>query len=106
MNDTLLALVKRKLNITWEDEDTTARLTEIIESAIPSLIHKLGITDTSFNFSKAGLERNLFLNYCLYDWNHCLNDFDVNYSNDIAQIRAIHEVKYYQENEETENAEE
>lgn len=95
MNETLLALVKRKLNVTWEDDDTTTRITEIIESAIPDLIHKLGITDDAFDFSVAGMERNLFLAYCLYEWNHALSDFDNNYSNLIAQCRAKHEVNEY-----------
>lgn len=103
--ENLISQVKRKLNITWDDVDTEARITEIIESAIPSLIHKLGITDADFDFSKPGLENTLFKNYCLYDWNHCLNEFDDNYANDIGQIRAIHEVKSYKQSEAVANEE-
>ena len=101
-NSTLLGQVERKLNITWSDEETTKRLTEIIENAIPDLIHRLGITDKDFDFSKAGVENNLFENYCLYEWNHVLPDFAVNYANDIAQVRAKWEVKYFSENSEGE----
>ena len=32
-NSTLLSQVERKLNITWNDEETTKRLTEIIEKS-------------------------------------------------------------------------
>jgi hypothetical protein len=92
-NETLLAQVKRKLNITWEDDDTTARVEEIMESAIPDLKHKLGIVEDDFDFSQPGTERNLFLSYCLYEWNHSLPEFDDNYSNIIAQCRAKHEVR-------------
>ena len=92
-NETLLAQVKRKLNITWEDDDTTARVEEIMESAIPDLKHKLGIVEDDFDFSQPGTERNLFLSYCLYEWNHSLPEFDNNYSNIIAQCRAKHEVQ-------------
>lgn len=99
-NETLLAQVKRKLNVTWEDDDTTARIEEIIASAIPDLKHKLGITDEDFDFSVAGTEHNLFLAYCLYDWNHALSDFDDNYANNIAQCRAKHEVESYLANSE------
>jgi len=106
VNPTLLGQVRRKLNITWEDEETTARIEEIIESAVPTLIHKLGIADSGFDFSIAGMENSLFRSYCLYEWNHCANEFDDNYANDIAQVRAKHEVDHYlAESEESENAE-
>lgn len=94
-NPTLFSQVKRKLNITWDDEETTARIEEIIDSAIPDLIHKLGITDSDFDFSIAGAENTLMLAYCLYEWNHALSDFDLNYERMIAQVRAQHEVAYY-----------
>ena len=106
INEVLLEQVKRKLNITWEDDDTTARIEEIIESAIPIMIHKLGIVDSSFDFSIAGMENSLFKNYCLYEWNHSVNEFDDNYSNEIAQVQRKHTVKQYQETGETDNAEE
>ena len=102
MADTLVAQVKRKLNITWDDDDTNARVNDIINSAIPDLCHMLGIPDNSFDFSIPGPENELFLSYCLYEWNHCLNEFDVNYSRTIARVRAIYEVKHYQNTEGTE----
>lgn len=95
MTDALFTQVKRKLNITWEDEDTNARIKEIIASAIPSLKHKLGITETDFDFSISGAENTLFLAYCLYDWEHVVNEFDTNYSQLIAEVRARREVEYY-----------
>lgn len=95
MNANLLAQVKRKLNITWDDADTDERLEEIISSAIPTLRHKLGITDNDFDFAVAGAERTLFLAYCLYEWNHSTNEFDTNYAGEIAQIRAKYDVAYY-----------
>lgn len=95
MNANLWAQVRRKLNITWSDEDTDARLEDIIKSAIPTMIHKLGIADTTFDFSVEGAENTLFLAYCLYEWNHSTFEFDVNYANEIAQIRAKYEVAHY-----------
>lgn len=102
--DLLLEQVKRKLNVTWDDDDTNSRIVEIIKNAIPSLKHKLGIFNKDFDFSAEGIENTLFINYCLYEWNHCSNEFDDNYANDIAQTRAIWAVKY--EEEVTDNAEE
>lgn len=95
MTDALIKQVKRKLNITWEDEDTDTRINEIIASAIPSLKHKLGITATDFDFSISGAENTLFLAYCLYDWEHVVNEFDANYSQLIAEVRARNEVEYF-----------
>ena len=96
MTEKLIAQVKRKLNITWSDEDTDARVQEIIQSAIPTMKHKLGIADdTDFDFSVPGVENTLFLSYCLYDWNHCVNEFDDNYCNDVAQTRARYDVAHY-----------
>ncbi len=96
MNETLFKQVRRKLNITWEDETTNARVTDIINAAIPILSHKLGITDPNMDFSISGAENMLFLAYCLYEWNHSVAEFDMNYSNEIAQIRAKYAVAAYE----------
>lgn len=99
MTERLVAQVKRKLNITWNDDDTTNRVQDIIQSAIPALKHKLGIADPDFDFSNPGMENDLFKAYCLYEFNHCLNEFDANYANDIMQVRAKYEVEDYLANE-------
>ena len=101
----LIDQVKRKLDITWVDEDTNGRVADIMDSVAPVLRHKLGITDPEFDFSKAGLENMLFLALCLYEWNHSANEFDVNYANEIAQCQAIHEVAYYKAQEGDSDAE-
>lgn len=97
MTDILLNQVKRKLNITWDDEDTSLRLKDIIKSAEVVLSYKLGITDVDFDYSVKGPENILFLAYCLYEWNHIPNEFDANYSNLIIQTRIKHEVAQYRE---------
>lgn len=105
MLETLLEQVKRKCNITWEDKETTSRLNDIINSAIPDLSHKLGITDKIFDFSVAGTENTLFLAYCFYDWNNVLNEFEENYSKMIAQVRQKYAVELYLASEEITNEE-
>ena len=99
MTERLKAQVKRKLNITWEDDDTNNRVEDIILAAIPALIHRLGIADPDFDFSEAGMENVLFLAYCLYEFNHALHEYEDNYASLLAQARAKHEVAYYRENE-------
>lgn len=87
--------VKGKLNITWEDEKTEERIDKIIKSAVPDMIHILGITDNEFDFSQDGAENTLFLAYCFYEWNHILNEFHDSYSKDIARVRDKHAVEQY-----------
>ena len=86
MAQELMALVKRKLDITWTDEDTDARVKDIISSAAVTMRHKLGLP-RDYDFAEAGQEQSLFLSYCLYEWNHAAAEFDGNYLNDILQVR-------------------
>ena len=95
MSELLTKQVKRKLNITWEDEDTNARVDDIISDVSPYLTHKLGVS-AEFDFSAPGEERNLFLACCLYEWNHIPRDeWEENYKHTIANVRARHEVENY-----------
>lgn len=89
---TLTEKVKRKLNITWSDADTDARVAEIMDDARAAMMYKLGISDTSFDFSTAGQERVLYLAYCFYLWNHAENEFDAAYIGEIMQCRRKYEV--------------
>lgn len=86
MPDTLADKVKRKLNITWSDTDTDARVKDIMDSAAVELRHKIGLPQT-FTFEEPGQEQKLFLALCLYEWNHAANEFDANYANDLMQAR-------------------
>ena len=103
MSEILTRQVKRKLNITWEDPTTDARVADIMGDVGPWLIHKLGLTDPEYDFSAPGTERNLFLSCCLYEWNHIPRDeFEENYKHTIADVRARHEVAHYLEEQEAE----
>lgn len=94
MNEKLKRIVKQKCNITWEDEETEQRINEIIEDAIITVSDKIGTTK-EIDFSIPGKERNLFKNYCFYEWNNKVNDFDKNYENEILQLRQKYEVNQY-----------
>lgn len=95
MSETLLAQVRRKLNITWEDTDTDNRVYDIMKQARVKLLDRLGIKDPSFDFSGECTENTLYLAYCLYLYNHCENEFEERYREDIDQTRAKHEVEQY-----------
>ena len=74
--DYLTLEVKRKINVTWDDEETNQAIDSMVEDAIITLNEKLG---ANIDYSKPGMERNLFKNYCLYAWNDWLDDFDKKY---------------------------
>lgn len=93
--ETLIAQVKRKLNITWNDADTEARVTDIMENAAVVIRHKLGISAADFDFSAAGIENVLYCAYCLYEYNQIVNEFDDAYANEIMQCRAKYEVEQW-----------
>lgn len=103
MSEILVKQVKRKLNITWSDDDTDARVLDIMGGATSTLLHRLGIADPDFDFSVAGDENTLFLNYCLYERDHCLSEFFINYAEMIASTRAKRIVKQYTEAGDTAN---
>ena len=100
MNDELIQKVKRKCYVTTDDKDVIARLTDMIEDSIPKVRRMLGIDDKNYNFTEAGEERELFLNYCYYVWNDSTDSFKKNYLDDIMVIRAKYEVKQYASTEE------
>lgn len=92
--DKRLQELKEHLNITWDEEETNRKLERIINDAILTLNWKLG---ANIAYSE-GQEHNLFLNYCMYAYNNCTNEFDSNYFNEIMQLRQKYEVINYEEN--------
>lgn len=89
MEELLLQMLRNELFITWEDEETIMRLQRIILNAIPTMNYKLG---ADIDYSEDGIEQNLFINYCVYVYNGCANEFDTNYFNEIMQVRMRYEV--------------
>lgn len=98
MEDAILTalcnLVKRKCKITWNDEDTEKRIIEIVENADESMRHMLGMKGASADaFLVSGKTKTLFENYCMYDWNNILDQFEANYRKEILTERHKNEVK-------------
>lgn len=91
-----IELVKRHLNITWDDDDTDARIQEIMLDAEYALNHKLG---AEVDYFGPGQARRLYLDYCMYAFNDSLNEFDKAYLTEILQLRHIYEVQQYTDGE-------
>lgn len=103
-NDALIKLAKMKLNITWDDEGTNARVAAILAESIPTVSNMVGLAyDYSakdaldengdvFDYSAPSMEQNVLLNYIAYEWNHCVDTFWQNYWQMIAACRQRHEL--------------
>lgn len=95
MNEELEYLVRRKLNITWNDPTTDARVHDIMDDVTPYLEHKLGV-GAGYDFTAPGTERSLYLSCCLYEWDHIPRDeWEANYARTIANVQARHTVAAY-----------
>ena len=95
----LFTLIKNELAITWSDEETDIKVARIISNAISTLNFKLG---ADIDYSEEGIEQELFIAYCVYAWNGCLNEFDDAYFNNIMQIRMKYEVQQHLEGDDDE----
>ena len=83
----LVDKVRRKLRVTYRDDEVDERIDEIMKQADSDLRFMLAITERSFTFEDGGTEQALFLAYCFYEWNDALDDFEVNYAEKIAKCR-------------------
>lgn len=72
----LMADVKLHLNITWADEGTDRKVTDIIRNCI---IYFKTLLDGSADVSQPGLLRELFKDRCRYAYNEALDAFEDNY---------------------------
>lgn len=86
--DPTKAAVRRKLNITWTDEGTDARVDDVIASVSPTLARRCGL-DQSHTFTESDPEWGLFLNACLYEYSDALDDFWENYASDVAEAHLL-----------------
>ena len=83
VNEDTLAAVRRKLNVTWQDEGTEARIQDVIDVVSTPLAKRCGLP-ADHEFTRTDPEFALFLNACLYEFSDALDDFWDNYASDIA----------------------
>lgn len=85
----VMAAVKRKLNVTWVDESTDLRITDVVETTSPRLSSLLGF-ESGHVFSPAdGASFGLFLNACLYEYSDAWDDFVLKYEREIQSERLL-----------------
>ena len=97
----LVEMAKRECKITWNQVETEELIEGIVQDAIPTIMHKLGIKEADeLDLVKPGMVRRLFLKFCLYAWNNMLEEFEHNYVAEILTERHKYEVKYGKEESE------
>lgn len=82
-----LELIKRDLQITWNDEETEKLLIDYIEDGMEVLQNDVG---TSINFDEDKIAKGLLRTYVRYAWNKSEEYF---ISNNLERILKL-EVKY------------
>lgn len=87
----VMAAVKRKLNVTWADETTDARLQDVVDAVSPRLASLLGLNPMYAFSPDDGMAWGLFLNGCLYEFSDAWDDFVANYASEILSVR-LHNV--------------
>ena len=102
ISESLIEEVKRKCYITDTNEITIARLKDIIKDALPTVRRMIGVSD-DFDFEDEDNKEELKLlkNYCWYDWNDSIHEFNDSYLSDINSLHHKHEVDQYVSEEET-----
>ena len=83
-----MAAVRRKLNVTWTDEGTEARLQDVVDTVSPRLSSLLGYP-SEHSFTKGDGEAwGHFLHGCLYEFSDAWDDFTENYAREILSTRV------------------
>ena len=77
----LLDELKRKLAVTWDDDD--AYLHMLLIKAMNYIDSKCGF---SFDYAQAGQHKTLMLERCFYDYNNALRDFENNYRSELLAL--------------------
>lgn len=90
----MLESVKSYLNITWNDEATDVKLSQMIERAKTYINSRVG---KEMNFEEEGLAKTLLLNYVMYENSGCLDDFFKNYHSEFLSLRIKNEGEKYAE---------
>lgn len=83
----VMAAVRRKCNVSWDDETTNARLDDVVATVSPRLSSLLGYPSDYEFTDEDGASWTLFLNGCLYEFSDAWDDFEHNYADVILSTR-------------------
>lgn len=86
----ITAAVRRKLNVTWTDADTDARVSDVITKSEATIVRLCDAPadPTTWDAEDIGL----LCDACLYEFSNAMDDFRANYADAIMACRMKHEV--------------
>lgn len=82
-------MVLAKLNVTWSDAGTDARVADVIDVVTPRLNARLGLP-ASHAFAPGDADMGLFLDACLYEFSDAFDEFLTSYADELNQSRLVH----------------
>lgn len=90
----MLEELKRRLDITWNDPLTDAKLNDILTDCKLQLNKYAGCV---IDYDTYPDVKGLLLEMCRYAWCNALSDFKINYKSELIMLRANFEVIYSEE---------
>ena len=84
----ITAAVRRKLNITWEDVDTDARVDDVIDKSKAAIMRLCDAPEDSTTWDAEDV--GLLLDASLYEFSNAMDDFRANYLDAIQSCRLKH----------------
>jgi len=80
----MLQELKRKLKITWDDEDVDIQ--DMIDLGKSNLNELVGV---ELDYEANSQARSLLFNYCRYDYNNAVEYFEENFQKEILRLQLI-----------------
>jgi hypothetical protein len=93
---TILEDIKNYLDITWEDPEGDKKLKGMILRGASAINEKSGV---EFDYLQEGTHRSLLFHYVMYERSGMLNEFWINYKQDIIALQVKEEVRRFAENQ-------
>lgn len=93
---TILEDIKNYLDITWEDPEGDKKFKGMVLRGESAINGKAGV---EFDYSQEGTHRSLLFQYVMYERSGMLNDFWINYKQDIIALQVEEEVRRFAEDQ-------
>lgn len=93
----LLRDVKLYTDITWDDEQTDQKLAGIVKRGMAYLSRRAG--ETELDFLTEGQPRALLMDYARYARANALDDFPLNYRQELLDLYLMHHARRLQDAE-------
>lgn len=94
VDEQLLADLKAKLQITWDDAETNRVLTLSVKNG-KRYFNEL--CETEFTFAEGSKEHELLIERCRYDWNNAIDEFEQNFRPVLSRLIMDVAIQQYEE---------